>query len=67
MPLHTLPLRLGEFNADEKIVFYCRTGSRSAQACMFLKQNSGIDAINLRGGIVDWYHAGYEVVVPSHH
>ncbi|HPQ96879.1 MAG: rhodanese-like domain-containing protein [Thiothrix sp.] len=65
MPLHTLPLHLNEFAADETIVFYCRTGSRSAQACLFLKQNTGIEAINLAGGIVQWYQSGLKVVLPQ--
>lgn len=65
IPLHTLPMRLDEFSKDEDIIFYCRTGSRSAQACMFLKQNTGIDATNLRGGIVGWYQSGYSIVSPD--
>ena len=64
LPLHTLPLRLDEFSDDRPIVFYCRSGNRSAQACMFLKQNKGVDAINLRGGIISWYQSGYKIVQP---
>jgi len=64
MPLHTLPLRMNELPKDETIVFYCRTGARSAQACMFLKQNTGVEAVNLRGGIVSWYQSGHKVVLP---
>ena len=65
MPLHTLPMRMNELPKDETIVFYCRSGARSAQACMFLTQNTGIEAINLRGGIISWYHAGQKIVAPN--
>ena len=65
LPLHIFPLRMNEFASDEKIVLYCRSGARSAQACMYLKQNTGIEAINLRGGIIGWYQSGYQIVRPA--
>ncbi len=65
MPLHTLPARLNDLPTDETIVFYCRTGARSGQACAFVKQNTGIEALNLSGGIVRWYQSGYPVVQPG--
>lgn len=65
LPLHVLPMRMNEFANDEKIVLYCRSGARSAQACMYLKQNTGIEAINLRGGIIGWYQSGYQIVRPA--
>lgn len=65
MPLHTLPMKLNDLPKDEKIVFYCRSGARSAQACMFVSQNAGIDAINLRGGIISWHTAGYPITSPN--
>lgn len=65
MPLHILPTKLQDLGADEKIVFYCRTGARSGQACMFVQQNAGIEALNLRGGIMAWYQSGNKVVLPE--
>lgn len=65
MPLHTLPMRMHELPNDETIVFYCRSGARSAQACLFLAQHTGIEAINLRGGIIAWHQAGQAIVVPD--
>lgn len=65
MPLHTLPARLNDLDDNETIVFYCRTGARSGQACAFVKQNTGIDALNLSGGIIRWYQSGYPVVQPE--
>ena len=35
LPLHLLPLRLGELDANKTTVFYCQMGGRSAQAAAF--------------------------------
>lgn len=66
MPLHIVPLQLDKLanKADETLVIYCRSGNRSGQACAYLKQNAGIEAINLRGGIISWRELGYAVVPP---
>lgn len=66
MPLHTVPLHMNDLvnKEDETLVIYCRSGNRSAQACMYLKQNAGIEALNLRGGIISWYQSGNEVIPP---
>jgi rhodanese-related sulfurtransferase len=60
VPLHTLPVRLGEFKQDEKLVFICRSGARSAQACMFLQQQGYDNVYNLRGGMLGWVQSGLE-------
>jgi rhodanese-related sulfurtransferase len=65
MPLHTLPLRLNDLPKDKTIVFYCRSGARSAQACMFTKQQIGLDALNLSGGIIHWHQAGLAITEPT--
>ncbi len=65
VPLHTLPMKLNEFSQDDNIVFYCRSGARSAQACMYLAQNTNLEATNLRGGIIGWYQAGFDIVRPD--
>jgi rhodanese-related sulfurtransferase len=65
MPLHTLPMRLTDLPKDETIVFYCRSGARSAQACMFVSQNTGLEPLNLQGGIIGWYQSGYQLVLPN--
>ena len=54
MPLATLPVRLNELRVDEKLVMVCRSGARSAQACMFLKQQGYDNVFNLRGGMMGW-------------
>jgi rhodanese-related sulfurtransferase len=64
LPLHILPAKYHELSEDEEIVIYCSSGNRSAQACMFLAQNTNIKATNLRGGLFSWYQAGMEIVAP---
>lgn len=65
VPMHLVPLRLEEWRSHRKIVFYCRTGARSAQVCAFLQQHGIDNTINLRGGIVDWHRRGLPIEVPS--
>jgi len=59
LPMHLVPLNIDFFSLSQKqIVIYCRTGSRSAQACRFLNQQGINNVINLRGGIVKWASGG---------
>ncbi|MHB8347254.1 MAG: rhodanese-like domain-containing protein [Acidiferrobacterales bacterium] len=58
IPLHLLPLRAPELGAAQRVVFYCQTGSRSAQACAFLAARGWRNIYNLRGGIRAWLHSG---------
>jgi rhodanese-related sulfurtransferase len=59
LPMHLIPLNIDYFSMSQKqIVIYCRTGSRSAQACRFLNQQGVNNVINLRGGIVKWASGG---------
>ena len=60
VPLHTLPVKVNEFKRDEKLVFICRSGARSAQACMFLQQQGYENVYNLRGGMMGWMQHGLE-------
>ena len=53
MPQAALPSRVGELDREATIVVYCRSGARSAQAVEGLR-SSGLEAINLRGGILAW-------------
>lgn len=64
VPMHLVPLRLDEWRNHKKIVFYCRTGARSGQVCAFLAQHGIDNAVNLRGGIVDWHRQGLPIEVP---
>jgi rhodanese-related sulfurtransferase len=42
---------------DRPIVFYCRSGSRSAMATDAFRR-AGYDAHNMAGGLIDWAAAG---------
>lgn len=55
IPLDELASRLDELEAhrDERLVVYCRSGARSANAVQFLR-SMGFDAYNLEGGILAW-------------
>jgi len=61
LPLNTLPFRLDEIPKDEPVVFYCRTGARSGQACMYMTQRGYDNVYNLYGGIVSWAGNGLPV------
>jgi len=61
VPLHLIPLKVSEYETDEKIIIYCQTGARSAQACAFLASKGIENAINVRGGIVAWARMGYPI------
>lgn len=64
IPMHLIPMTPIELDDDEKLVIYCRSGARSAQVCMFLAQQ-GVEAYNLRGGIISWASAGLPIASPD--
>lgn len=39
---------------EEELIFYCRTGNRSTQACLFLETTGFSNVKNLAGGMVKW-------------
>ena len=43
---------------DEPVVFYCRSGARSAMATEAFAQ-AGYDAHNMAGGLLEWDAAGW--------
>ncbi|MGO3328403.1 rhodanese-like domain-containing protein, partial [Gordonia sp. (in: high G+C Gram-positive bacteria)] len=45
---------LGDLPHDRRIVLYCKTGVRSAQALAALRRNGFDDAVHLGGGIAAW-------------
>ncbi|WP_435628268.1 rhodanese-like domain-containing protein [Candidatus Ferrigenium straubiae] len=61
LPLHLLPMRLGEVDKTRPTVFYCQMGGRSAQAAAFAAANGFFDVYNLQGGIAAWMQAGLPV------
>ena len=39
---------------DKEVIFYCRSGNRSGQACMFLDAMGFKNTRNLTGGMLAW-------------
>ena len=50
----------GSIDRSRPVVFYCRTGSRSAMATQAFRQ-AGFDAHNMAGGLVAWDAAGLPI------
>ena len=65
MPLATLPLKLSELDKSKTLVMVCRSGARSAQACMFLQQQGFDNVVNLRGGMMAWAQGRLPVALPQ--
>lgn len=57
IPLSTLQARVGELQRDRRYIAVCRSGSRSRSAVAQL-QRSGVDVVNLKGGMHGWKRAG---------
>lgn len=49
---------------DQAVVFYCRSGSRSALAAAAFRQ-AGWDAYNLESGLYGWVERGHELDPPD--
>jgi len=60
IPFEELHARAAELAKDRPIVFYCRSGDRSAAAAEAFEA-SGYDASSLTGGIVAWEESGRPV------
>ena len=55
--LGSLQREAGTIDPTRPVVFYCRSGARSAMATQAFEQ-AGFDAHNMSGGIVEWTAAG---------
>jgi sulfur dioxygenase len=61
IPLAELGARIGELDARRPVVAICRSGTRSAQATVLLRQ-AGLDQVaNLAGGMLRWRAEGLPV------
>ncbi len=61
IPLGALAGRAEELAHDRPIVTVCRSGSRSAQATVILRESGFNDAANLSGGMLRWRAEGHSV------
>ena len=57
IPFDELLSRAGEIDRERPVVFYCRSGDRSASAADAFAA-SGYEATSLAGGIVAWEESG---------
>lgn len=55
--LTELPTRAEEIDRQTPVVFYCRSGARSALATDAFR-GAGFDAHNMAGGLLEWHAAG---------
>lgn len=55
IPLVKLPYELHRIDDSKRVVFVCRSGARSAQACYFVQRYGNMQAYNLRGGMMAWH------------
>lgn len=39
---------------DKEVIFYCRSGNRSGQACMFAETMGFTNVVNVTGGMLAW-------------
>jgi rhodanese-related sulfurtransferase len=55
--LGELTAKVDTIDRDTPVVFYCRSGSRSAMAAQAFR-GAGFDAHNMAGGLLEWDRAG---------
>ncbi len=61
--LPSLPGNVDSLPFDHDVVFYCQSGARSAQACMWFAAQGGRRVYNLQGGILAWMREGYPLSI----
>ncbi len=54
IPMHTVPLRCDELDAQRDVVVICHHGGRSMQVAMFLERKGFSSVYNLAGGMDGW-------------
>jgi rhodanese-related sulfurtransferase len=62
--LSRLAAEVDSIDQTRPIVFYCRSGSRSAMATEAFR-GAGFDAHNMVGGLLDWQAAGLPLDPPD--
>jgi adenylyltransferase/sulfurtransferase len=54
IPLGDVPKRATELDPKRELIVHCKMGGRSAKAVAYLRENGYPQAVNLKGGILDW-------------
>jgi rhodanese-related sulfurtransferase len=62
--LSKLAAEVDTVDRDRPVVFYCRSGSRSAMASEAFR-GAGFDAHNMLGGLIEWDAAGLPLDPPD--
>jgi len=52
--IQTMQIEEIENLRDEEVIIHCRSGKRSAMACLMLDQMGFTNTYNVVGGILDW-------------
>ena len=60
IPLSRFADSLGEIPSGRTVYVMCALGGRSSRATALLLEQ-GLDAVNVSGGITEWYHNGHPV------
>jgi rhodanese-related sulfurtransferase len=55
--LAEVPAQADTIDRERPLVFYCRSGARSAMATEAFR-DAGFDAHNMAGGLLEWHAAG---------
>jgi sulfur dioxygenase len=61
LPLSQLAAQIGSLDAGRPLVTVCRSGARSAQATVLLRQGGLTQVANLAGGLLRWRAEAYPV------
>ena len=62
--LSRLAAEVDTIDRDRPVIFYCRSGSRSAMATEAFR-GAGFDAHNMLGGLLEWNAAGLPLHPPG--
>ena len=54
LPMHSIPAMVEGFSKDKEYIFVCRSGNRSQNVSLFLKENGIENVINFNGGMLSW-------------
>ncbi|MBU9711465.1 rhodanese-like domain-containing protein [Evansella tamaricis] len=54
VPMHTIPSLVGGFDKEKEYIFICRSGNRSQNVSLFLKENGLEKVTNFNGGMLAW-------------
>ncbi|MDV2684987.1 rhodanese-like domain-containing protein [Alkalihalophilus lindianensis] len=54
VPMHTIPQHLDNLDQSKSYVFVCRSGVRSQNVALYLKDHGFMDVRNYDGGMLSW-------------